>query len=278
MKALIIGCGYVGSRVARFWHEAGEGVTVTTTTEAKKSQLKEIASEVVVLTGSDLSTLKQVVANQDVIVLCVGAKQSSPEGYKKAYLETAHNVVTAIKANNSVQQLIYTSSYGILSNKNGDTVDESISVNPATEKGKIMAQTESVLLSAVDNTAFNVCVFRLSGIYGKGRELIKIFKSRAGTTQPGEGKNYTNWVHVDDIVRAIDFASRQRLQGIYNLTSEEVLTKKEFFHKLFQAHNLADIIWDSSQPSTGSYNMRLSNQKLKNAGFEFAHPQIEFEL
>lgn len=276
MKALIIGCGYVGSKVARQWHEAGNEVTVTTTTPSKKSTLEAISSKVVILTGDDLATLKQVLADREVVLLSVGAKQRSLEGYTKVYLETAKNVVNALRANDSVKQLIYTSSYGILGNQNGDTVDEAISVNPATEIGQILHQTEEVLFSASEKE-LNSCIFRLSGIYGTGRELIKIFKGRAGTTQPGAGKEYTNWVHVDDIARAIVFAQQQQLQGIYNLTSDEVLTTKEFFQKLFQAHNLPDITWDSTQTSSRTLNIKLSNQKLKDVGFKFTHPQIEFE-
>ena len=276
MKITIIGCGYVGSAVARLWHEAGDDVIVTTTTPDKKEQLKAIASEVAILTGNDLVGLKQVVTDRDLILLSVGAKQRTPEAYRQAYLKTAQNVVAAIRATDSVQQLIYTSSYGILGNKSGALIDETTSVNPVTEGGEIMYQTEQALLS-VPETEFKTCVFRLSGIYGAGRELIRIFKHRAGTTQPGRGENYTNWVHLDDVVQAIAFAREQQLQGIYNLTSDEVLTTKEFFQNLFQAHNLSPIAWDSSQASTRPYNMRLSNQKLKDAGYKLIHPQIKFD-
>ncbi|WP_019504809.1 SDR family oxidoreductase [Pleurocapsa sp. PCC 7319] len=276
MKITIIGCGYVGSAVARLWHEAGDDVTVTTTSPDKKEQLKAIASEVAILSGNDLVGLKQVLADRDLVLLSVGAKQRTPEAYRRAYLETAQNVVSAIRATNSVQQLIYTSSYGILGNKSGAVIDETTSVNPITEGSKIMYQTEQVLLS-VPESEFKTCVFRLSGIYGRGRELIKIFKRRAGTTQPGTGADYTNWVNLDDIVQAIAFAREQQLQGIYNLNSDQVLTTKEFFQNLFQVHNLSPITWDSSQASTRPYNMILSNQKLKDAGFKLTYPQIQFQ-
>jgi nucleoside-diphosphate-sugar epimerase len=274
MKVAIIGCGYVGSEVARLWKVAGDEVTVTTTTPEKKKQLQAIASEVVILKGNDLPSLQKVVAEQDIILLSVGAKQRTPEGYRQAYLETAENLMTAISTS-KVKQLIYTSSYGIINNTSGDLVDEKVAVNPVSETSKIMYQTEQVLQKTPTNN-LKTCIFRLSGIYGQGRELIKIFQKRAGTTQPGTGENYTNWVHLDDIVRAIAFAREKQLQGVYNLNSDQVLTSKEFFDNLFQAHNLPSITWDSSQPSTRSFNLKLSNQKLKNAGFKFQHPQIEF--
>jgi nucleoside-diphosphate-sugar epimerase len=275
MKIAIIGCGYVGSEVARLWKAAGDEVTVTTTTPEKKEQLQAIASEVVILTGNDLPSLQKVVAEQDIILLSVGAKQRTPEGYRQAYLETAENLMSAIGNSSKVKQLIYTSSYGIISNTSGDLVDEKVAVNPVSETSKIMYQTEQVLQQA-STSELKTCIFRLSGIYGKNRELIKIFQKRPGTTQPGTGENYTNWVHLDDIVRAIAFAREKQLQGIYNLNSDQVLTSKEFFDNLFQAHNLPSITWDSSQPSTRSFNLKLDNQKLKNAGFKFKYPQIQF--
>ena len=276
MKAIIIGCGYVGSKLARRWHKAGAEVTVTTTTKTKVSDLQAIASRVEIVIGDDLASLKRLVADRDVVVLSVGAKESSPVGYQKAYLDTAQNLVEAIESSN-VKQLIYTSSYGILSDRDGDRVDETISVNPDTEKGKIMYAAEKVLLSANNvEGSLNRCIFRLSGIYGEGRELIKIFKSRSGSTRSGAGTDYTNWVHVDDIVRAVDHAQKHQLDGIYNLTSDEVLTVKEFFQRLFQTHNLPGITWDASQPPTRRKSLQLDNRKLKDTGFKFAHPQIEF--
>jgi nucleoside-diphosphate-sugar epimerase len=276
MRLAIIGCGYVGSAVARLWQEAGNDVTVTTTTTDRIAELQAIASQVVVLRGSDASTLHQVVANQDVVLLSVGSKQRTPEVYRQAYLETAQNLVKAVKANSGVKQLIYTSSYGMINHQGGETIDETVEINPQDEFGEIMAQTEQVLLSSASVDNINTCILRLTGIYGPGRELIKIFSKLAGTSRPGTGSNYTNWVHLEDIVRAINFAKEHQLQGIYHLNSDESMTSQEFFQRLFEAHELSPVTWDSSQTSSRAYNLKLSNQKIKSAGFTLAHPKIEF--
>ncbi len=275
MRVAIIGCGYVGSAVSRIWHQNEEIVTVTTTTSSKKDTLQAIASEVVVLTGNDLAGLKNLVADKDVVLLSVGAKQRTPETYRQAYLETASNVIAAIRATGNVKQLIYTGSYGILGSQKDTIIDETAIPNPRNEYGEILHKTEQVLLS-VSPSEFKTCILRLSGIYGDGRELIKIFSRVAGTTRPGKGEDYTNWVHLDDIAGAIDFAKQKQLHGIYNLASEEVLTTKEFFDKLFEAHNLPTVTWDESEPSNRSYSMKLSSQKIKDAGYKFIYPEIKF--
>lgn len=275
MRVAIIGCGYVGSAVARIWHQKEDLVSVTTTTPDKKETLQEIASEIIILTGNNLAKLKNLVADKDVVLLSVGAKQRTPEIYYRAYLETASNVVTAIRETGNVRQLIYTSSYGILGSQKNTVVDETAIPNPRNEYGEILTKTEQVLLS-VPASEYKTCILRLSGIYGEGRELIRIFSRVAGTTRPGKGDDYTNWVHIDDIVGAIDFAKQKQLHGIYNLASEGVLTTKEFFTKLFESHNLSNVTWDDSQPSNRSYSMKLSSQKIQDAGYRFVHPEIKF--
>ena len=275
MKIAIIGCGYVGSAIARWWQQQGHQITVTTTTPDKIPYLNTIASEVAIADGSNLANLKQAIADKEVVLLSVAAKQRSADGYRQAYLATAKNLLTAIAETPSVKQLIYTSSYGILGNQNGEWTDENAPVSPINELGEILSQTEQVLLS-VPKSELKICILRLSGIYGPGRELIKIFRSRAGTTRPGNGKDYTNWIHLDDIVNAIKLARLKQLSGIYNLNSDEILTTGEFFDRLFATHNLPPITWDTSQPSSRPYNLKLDNQKLKAAGFKLVHPQIVF--
>ncbi len=273
MKILILGCGYVGSEVARFWQDSEHQVTVTTTTPERVPSLEAISDRVEVVSGSDLTALKQVTQNQDIILLAVGAK--GKDTYRESYLETSTNLITALENNQTVKQIIYTGSYGVLGDREGQLTDETVPTNPITPGGKVLAETEQVLLAA-SSDRLKVCVLRLGGIYGKGRELIKIFGSRSGTVRPGAGEDYSNWIHLTDIVNAIELARTKQLSGIFNLACDECLTTKEFFRRLYDAHNLPGITWDASQKSTRSYNTRLSNQKIKTAGMKFSYPQLIF--
>ncbi|MDJ0687053.1 MAG: NAD-dependent epimerase/dehydratase family protein [Xenococcaceae cyanobacterium MO_188.B32] len=275
MKISIIGGGYVGSAIARLWQTKGHTVTVTTTTPEKVSNLSTIADRVVVTQGDDLANLQEILTGQDVVLLCVGAKKRDRSTYEQTYLQTAKNVVSAARDISSIRQIIYTSTHAILGDRDGEWTDEECSVAPANENSEILAKTEEVLLSSQKDD-LNACILRLAGIYGQGRELIKIFRSWAGSTRPGDGNNYTNWVHLDDIVNALEFACRQQLTGIYHLNSDEILTRKEFFARLFHKHHLPDLDWDNSTPANRPHNLRLDNSKIKAVGFQFTHPQIMF--
>ncbi len=273
MKITIIGCGYVGIAIARFWNQAGHNLTVTTTTPDKVEQLSQFAEEVAIVKGNEPNTLQKVIQDRDVVLLCVGAKNRS--NYQEVYLETAKNVVEVIKNNSNVKQLIYTGSYAVLGDKNGAWTDETESIAPANKHSEILCKTEEVLLS-VQSEKLKVCVLRLTGIYGERRELIKIFRSRAGTTRPGTGEDYSNWIHLEDIVNGIELAREKELTGIYHLNCDEPLPTREFFQRLFTTHNLPPITWDESADSVRPYNMRLSNKKIKAAGLKLTYPQIMF--
>lgn len=274
MNIAIIGCGYVGYAVAKYWQQNRTfTVTATTTTQSRVPTLQAVAQRVVVVQGNDHEGLKSVLKNQDVVLLSIGA--SSADVYEETYLHTAQTLVSALKQTPSVRHLIYTGSYSVYGDRNGALVDEETIVAPANQNGQILNATEHVLLQAA-STNFKVCILRLGGIYGSGRELVKIFGRAAGTTRPGNGEDVTNWIHIDDIVGAIEFARRHVLQGIYNLVDDAHLPSRELLDRLCEKHHLPKVTWDSSQKSIRPYNAYVSNQKIKDAGYKLIHPQMIF--
>ena len=274
MNIAIIGCGYVGYAIAQYWQQNSSFVvTATTTTQSRVSALQSVAQKVVVVSGNDPEALQSVLQNQEVVLLSVGPKDANL--YEETYLHTARNLVSVLRQIPSVRHLIYTGSYSIYGDRNGAWVSEETPVAPANSNGEILSQTESVLLSA-ESENLRVCILRLGGIYGLNRELVKIFSRAPGTTRPGNGEDVTNWIHLDDIVGAIEFARKHNLQGIYNLVDDAHLTSRELLDTLLTKHNLPSVQWDSSQTSNRPYNAKVSNQKIKNAGYQLIHPQMIF--
>ncbi|RMF27266.1 MAG: SDR family oxidoreductase [Cyanobacteria bacterium J083] len=270
MKIAIIGCGYVGKFVARFWQQAGHQLTLTTTTPSKVEQLQTIAEQVLLLPADSPQAWQKAIAGQEVILLTVGAKNR--HDYEQAYLKTAQNLREALKTVTGIRQIIYTGSYAVLGNQAGNWVDETCPVSPPNENAKILAQTEKILLQR-RNPSLKVCILRLAGIYGPDREILKIFKSWAGTTRSGTGKDYTNWIHVEDIVRGIELARAKQLDGIYNLANDTPLTQQQLFDTMCQRHNLPAIKWKPAGAAQRPYNSRLSIAKIKAAGLELAYPE-----
>ena len=92
MKVTILGCGYVGTAVARYWTQTiGLTVTATTTTPEKSQSLKVVANDVEVVKGNDKSQLRAILQGQEVILLSVAAQGRirDAQAYQQAYLENA---------------------------------------------------------------------------------------------------------------------------------------------------------------------------------------------
>lgn len=45
------------------------------------------------------------------------------------------------------------------------------------------------------------------------------------TARPGDGEYFINWLHLDDIVSAIDFVFLQAVQKVYNLVDVPWITR-----------------------------------------------------
>lgn len=274
MKIAIIGCGYVGQAIAKQWSAAGHQVTVTTTTPEKVSSLEAIAHQVKVLSGDQPEALQELCEGQEVILLAVGSKGRTEENYRRAYLKTAENLVQALAHNATVKQVIYTSSYAIVGNHHGAWVDEITPDKPPHVFAEILLETEQTL-KAIASEARQVCILRLGGIYGEGREIKKIFQRAMGQVRPGDGSEYGNWIHLEDIVVGIEFARAQHLSGLFNLVCDEPLPRRDLLERLAEKYQLPPVLWDVTLPSDRPLNVRVSNQKLKKLGFTCRHPSIE---
>ncbi len=273
MNFSVIGCGYVGQAVTSYFSQnLAVSVSVTTTSPEKVARLETIADQVFVVRGNDSANLESVLQNQDSVLLCVGARGGD---YQQTYLQTAETLVNVLHKLSSKVQIIYTSTCAIYGNRGGETIDENSPLAPASENYRILAATEQTLLTAA-NHRLGVCILRLGGIYGPGRELSRIFSRVAGATLPGDGSEASNWVHLDDIVGAVAFAYQNQLQGVYNLVDDSQLCRHQIISRTLAKQGLPQVTWNSNQPSTRLHNVRVSNQKLKDAGYQLLHPQIVF--
>ncbi|KST68930.1 NAD(P)-dependent oxidoreductase [Mastigocoleus testarum BC008] len=275
-KIAIIGCGYVGTAASRYWcKEQGHSLTVTTTREERVKELQELATRVVVMKGADSQAVRSLLQNQDTIILSIAPisdRQVDAEVYRETYIPTVKNLVSALQNTPSVKQVIYLSSCSVYGNKKGEWIDETSPIDTDSEYNQVLSEVEHTLLNSTSED-IKACILRLGGIYGPERELTKRFKRIAGKTIPGSGNTFTSWIHLDDIVAALDFLCQRRLGGIYNLVNDFNMTIRELSDLVCDRANLDKVIWDDTKPSYRFLNARVSNQKIKASGYNLIHPK-----
>ncbi len=275
MKILLIGTGYVGMALLSSWKEPNDTFTATTTTALKLdkilSQRKKTTPLLLKITPD--SSLVNQLNNYDTLIVTIAPKNG--DSYQETYLETSKIIKESLKERNKPLYLIYTSSTSVYGNQKGRTVDEKHKCNPSSQSGIILCKTEENY-SSISNSNITTCILRLGGIYGYHRTLENRALKMSGKKLSGTGKEPTNHSHLEDITDAIEYCINHKLHGTYNLVNDEHPSRKNLYNKICEKLNISPPIWDISQNTSRSTNALVSNEKIKNAGFEFKQPSIMF--
>jgi len=284
VKIAIIGAAYTGLAAAEFLKAKGHTISVTTTNEARVEQLSAVADRVVVMKGSDREKMRELIADQDVVLMTVAGGMVERDGkyvmdldlYRDAYVGTAESLVESLDAAPGLSQIIFTGSWSAYGNAGGaDDVNEETPATPASPFAQVYIDTENLLFGAATDK-LKVAVYRTGTIYGPQvgfvpRGLAAQTLPMAGQTVPFDGNAPAAIVHRDDVVRALDFAIEHQFSGLYNLINDISDTKEVFFGRMTEAAGKDPINWVGA----GTGPKSLSNQKIKDAGFAFGDPLAE---
>ncbi len=282
MKIAIIGAAYTGLATAKYFKSLGHNISVTTTKESRREELEEVADKVTVMFGSDQDKMKELLVDQEILILTVaggmvekdGKTIMDPDLYRDAYVGTAESVVNAIGSDSSLRQIIFTSSLNAYGDGGGaDEITEEIEANPLNPFQEVYVTTEG-LLRGLENDQLGVCIFRTGTIHGPGREWKNQLAQMSGQKIPFDGNSDAMIVHRDDVVRAIEMAINKNLNGLYNLFNEVTTSKAEFFAQVCDEQGLDHVEWLNLSP--GPKN--VSNQKIKDAGLMFLDPDANLDF
>jgi len=212
-KLLILGCGYVGERLAGACLERGVSVIATTRSAKRAVELQRSGVDAVVVESPDMlpdSLLQQCDAVVDSIPL-----NSDTSGMFASQLVWLPKIAPKFI---SLKWAGYLSTTGVYGDAGGVWVDESYPCNPSSERGRLRLEAEQSWL----NSGLPAEVFRLAGIYGPGRNIIAKLKAGAYKAVAWSPPHFSSRIHVDDIVAALMAAMEKPGPGrIVNLADDE---------------------------------------------------------
>ncbi|MFT7641811.1 MAG: nucleoside-diphosphate-sugar epimerase, partial [Pirellulaceae bacterium] len=189
MSKLVVGCGYLGHRVARLWKDKGHHVHVVTRNADRAKNLEKEGFDPLVV---DITNPNNVTwPNAETVLFAVGFDHRKYQSIDDVFVDGLKNVVSALP---SPQRFIYISSTGVYGQTDGDWVDEDSPCDPARPGGKACLAAEQILGEIDWKQA--VTVLRLAGIYGPDR-VPRQADIRNGFPIPGSS-GYLNLIHVDD--------------------------------------------------------------------------------
>ena len=102
----------------------------------------------------------------------------------------------------------------------------------------------------------------------------------------GSGKQWMNWIHIDDLVNMYIYAlENTAVHGKYNAVADEIPTNEVFMktlskvsNKFFLPINVPSFVMNlvfGEMSSIILEGTRASNEKIKSSGFEFKYSKLE---
>ena len=110
---------------------------------------------------------------------------------------------------------------------------ESSPTEPAGETGRLLMETEKLLLEAAQQKKLPAVILRVAGIYGpeRGHLFLQYLNNEARI--PGKGERLINMIHRDDLAGVIIAALKNGRPGeIYNAVDDEPVAQVHFFRWL----------------------------------------------
>jgi nucleoside-diphosphate-sugar epimerase len=274
MNILILGLGYSAGFFARAALAKGWTVTGTVRSAEKAAELSREGIRTVVFGGFAVSSaLARAVAEADAVLVSVQPTEDGDPALGP--------LRTALMAAPNLRWIGYLSTIGVYGDQCGAWIDEATPAAPTHARTRQRVAIEEAWLQLGRDSGKPVQIFRLSGIYGPGRNAIT--KLRAGTAnrlvKPGQ---VFNRIHVDDIAGVLLASLAQPRQGaIYNVTDDEPGPPQDVITFAAELTGLApppEVPFDQANvsPMAASFygeSKRVSNALVKREfGYAFRYP------
>ncbi|MCP4911957.1 MAG: TIGR01777 family protein [Oligoflexia bacterium] len=297
MNILITGgTGFVGKRLVNSLKDKAFANKVFVITRDPQMYFNDQTEQLKYITTNDFGQISEEIANSvDVIVNLAGENISNARWSEKqkrklttSRVDRTQKLLKQFEDKQNLKKIISASAIGIYpTNKSNELTEES-------ELGEgFLADLCKQWEAAV--TEFNhpakKCIMRIGVVFGKGggalQKLWPIFKFGLGGPV-GLGKQVMSWIHVDDLVKAIEhFISKPDSEGVYNLTSPMPVSNAQFskaFAKAFGTPCLFPVPPIALKAAMGEMStivldgQTILPKRLESEGFEFNHAQVEKAL
>lgn len=271
----ILGCGYVGTRIARAALAEGRAVRVCARSSGRLAPLGALGAEVKYLDAGVPKGFTAALAGMagGTVVYSIPPVTSLPPGQAmRAALQAAYGFGAGC--------FIYLSSAGLYGAGPDDDalIDEDTPVaRDDPPMANVLSDEETILSSGFET--LRTVILRLAPVYGPGRGVRQ--RLRKGEYRLlDEGQHAISRIHVDDVVRVVAAAEARAARGAcYLVADDEPTTQAAYAQWLCERMGLPMPPSRSMFQPGGSRvthrNRRIRNARLKEAlALELRYPSF----
>jgi nucleoside-diphosphate-sugar epimerase len=224
-KIFIVGCGYIGRRVACLARDAGCETTCLVRSAEHGDALEKEGFRTMVATLDDPAGIQVPdAAAGGVVLYCV------PPPGGGLFDTRARNFCAVLAASPPPATIVYLGATSVYSETHGGVVTEDSPTAPASAMGKRRLDAEAAFraFGAAHGTA--VVILRISGIYGPGRlPLMQISQGQPLLKEEESGPS--NRIHADDLAQVCLAAVERGENGaIYNVSDGHPASMTSYFN------------------------------------------------
>jgi len=297
MKRILIagGTGFVGSQLASYLTDKGYELALLTRREMQPRN-KTVYFKWDIEKGF---IDERAFQNVDAVINLTGANIGEKRWTKQRKKEIIDSRVKSIEllykyvAENRfpVKAFISSSAAGYYGAVTSNEIFDETSPNGNDFLADVCRQWEGAARQ-FEQTGARVIILRKGVILGKGGSFYQRLAPLAKlgiNPAAGSGRQYIPWIDIRDLLRLYDFLLKQNsLQGTFNAVSSQHITMNELAQALLKASGKRSFLPNapafiikllfgevSGMILNGS---RLSNEKIKQHGFNFLYDSIEESL
>ena len=263
MKPLVIlGCGYVGTRIAKAALAQGRRVRVCARSTGRLQPLGELGAEVKFTDAGNPKHISAALSGMQgaTVVYSIPPVTNLPPGHAmRAALQAAYGA--------GADTFIYFSSCGLYGDEpdNATWVDEDTPLAADNAMQNVLSDEQAIAQATPER--LRAVILRLAPVYGPGRGVRN--RMRKGDYKIlDEGQHATSRIHVDDVVQIV-FAAEDKAatKSIYLVADDEPTTQGDYAKWLSERLGLPlpphRQRFEAGKPRVAHRNRKIKNAKLK---------------
>jgi len=259
---VVLGCGYVGTRIARAALAEGRTVRVCSRSTGRLQPLGELGAQVKFLDASTPKSFTAALgglAGATVVYSIPPVTMLPPRHAMRAALQAAYGA--------GATTFIYFSSCGLYGDSPDDDtwVDEDTPVTPDAAMQNI--ESDELEIQASTFERLRTVILRLAPVYGPGRGVRERMKKGQYSILE-DGQHVTSRIHVDDVVRIVAGAEQHAPnKAVYLVGDDRPVTQLEYATWLSERLGLpmppSRQIVEPGKARVPHRNRRIRNARLK---------------
>ncbi|MND36494.1 NAD(P)-dependent oxidoreductase [Ochrobactrum sp. MYb15] len=276
MRIFLFGAGYSARAFSRLMTGEAERIDGTTRNEQNFPTLEKAGIAPIIFDGETASPeLIDRLAKSTHVVISISPRESGDPSL--AIVEEALR-----RPDNTIRWIGYLSTVGVYGNHDGNWIDETTPCEPSSRRSLERVEAENAWNALSERHGTPVALLRLSGIYGPGRNAFINLERGTARRIIKEGQVF-NRIHVEDIAGTLRFLAGTNTGGAFNITDNEPAPPQDVVVYAAELMGVApppEVPFEDADmtPMARSFygeNKRVSNQRIKDLGYDFIHPDYK---